>query len=268
MRWTSTAELVESTVRAAAAVRTLGMRKAIVGERLDALPSVDAAALIEGLLVRAFSHQGARDALVGMAAWQVELRSSGRLGRLERIRDAVLPLGMAAVAALLDDAPAHKRLPPRGRLREIGMPERLHLRTLQSGCHSPFHRLRFIEQVCLHQSPVMIRRLLAERSVTPRDALMVAARRPTTAAIAFELALNERWMGRASHREALALNPFTPTGLSLALLPTLHAPVVQHLRDAGDVHAALARAAARVLELQRRPALDCGLRGAAAGRAS
>jgi hypothetical protein len=135
MRWTSTAELVESTVRAAAAVRTLGMRKAIVGERLDALPSVDAAALVEGLLVRAFSHHGARDALVGMAAWQVELRSSGQLGQLQRIRDAASPLGMAAVAALFDDAAAHKGLPPHGRLREIGMPERLHLRTLQSGCH-------------------------------------------------------------------------------------------------------------------------------------
>jgi hypothetical protein len=111
-----------------------------------------------------------------------------------------------------------------------------------------------LHQALLHPSPVMASRLLDQRWLTLRQALVIASRRPSSPAIAFAVARSERWMRYAALREALALNPFTPTGLALALLPTLRWPVQKHLRDAGDVHPLVAEAARCFLELRRAPA--------------
>jgi hypothetical protein len=53
-------------------------------------------------------------------------------------------------------------------------------------------------------------------------------------------------------REALAQNPFASVSLVLALLPITRAAVLRRLRDAGDAHPLVARAARSLLEASLR----------------
>jgi hypothetical protein len=102
------------------------------------------------------------------------------------------------------------------------------------------------EGLVRHSSPFTIRRLLSERALTTKEAVRIASRRPTTPAIVRELTTCLRWMSIPSVREALVMNPFTPTPTALAFLPTLRANVVREIARVANVHAAL-RGAARLL---------------------
>jgi hypothetical protein len=51
-------------------------------------------------------------------------------------------------------------------------------------------------------------------------------------------------------REAMAQNPFTPTGIVLSLLPSIRRRLLAHLRDAGDAHARVSAAAGELLALR------------------
>jgi hypothetical protein len=97
-----------------------------------------------------------------------------------------------------------------------------------------------------HSSSFTIRRLLAARLLTASDAVRIAARRPTTPAIAREVATSLRWMSVPAVREALVSNPFTPTELALAFLPTLRRTRVREIARVANVHPRI-RDAARLL---------------------
>jgi len=232
-------------------VPALLMRKALVGSALLAEPASEAVRVIEELLFRAPSADAAKDSLLAMAAWQIDLRDAETTLPLQRLRDAARELESEVVAALFDDAAPHRSLSRHGRLREIGMPERIDFGFVRRVIDWPPTRQRFLEAARLHHSPIMIARLLEQRWLTLGDALLIAARRPTTAPIAFAAVRSERWFRHTRYREALAMNPFTPTGVSLALLPTLPRPVIEHLASAGDVHPMLAATASGLLRLQR-----------------
>jgi hypothetical protein len=231
-----------------AALPALAMRRAVLAERLAALDAPAAATLIEGIVARvARCERGSQIAAMALASWQLELRDGGRAERLREIAEAAARLEHRATAVLCGDAPAHKALHHLGRLAEVCMSER---RSLHVDTDLRLPAPGWCGQALLHRSPVMASRLLDQRWMTLRQALVMASRRPTSPAIAFAVARSERWMRHTALREALALNPFTPTGLALALLPTLRWPVQKHLRDAGDVHPLVAEAARCFLELR------------------
>jgi hypothetical protein len=93
--------------------------------------------------------------------------------------------------------------------------------------------------------------LLRQPWLAVEDVLQIAARRPTTPALAFELAGHDRWFQRLEVREAMAQNPFTPTGIVLSLLPSIRYRLLGHLRDAGDAHPLVSAAAAELIALRR-----------------
>ena len=69
--------------------------------------------------------------------------------------------------------------------------------------------------------------LLDNPRLTERDAVRIAAQRPTTAAVLEAVAKNRRWSSRYRVRKALVFNPYTPEGIATRLLPTL---MIQDLR--------------------------------------
>jgi hypothetical protein len=73
------------------------------------------------------------------------------------------------------------------------------------------------------RAPVIARVL--DGNVEIRDVLRIAARRPSTAELACTVA-SSRFVRELCVREALVRNPFTPTWLSLVLLPTLRVRMV------------------------------------------
>ena len=69
--------------------------------------------------------------------------------------------------------------------------------------------------------------LLDNPRLTERDAVRIAAQRPTTAAVLETVAKNRRWSSRYRIRKTLAFNPYTPEAIATRLLPTL---MIQDLR--------------------------------------
>jgi hypothetical protein len=103
-------------------------------------------------------------------------------------------------------------------------------------------RSHLIEQLLLHPDAQVVRRLLATRGLLPRDAVIVAARRPTSTLIVREVLASIRWVGRLEVREALVSNPFVPTHIALKLLPTVSTSARRGLAR-GGVHPVLQRVA-------------------------
>lgn len=202
----------------------------------------------------------ARDATVALGSMLIGMRHAGETTSLEALRIEAERAGLAAVAALLGDAPAHRALAPLGRLREVSLGERAFFRRWPCAdgpfvTRSTIYRLRLRsglrERFSAHPSPVFIGRLLRELWLDLEDVLQVASRRPTTPALAFELAYHDRWFQRIEVREAMVQNPFTPTGLVLSLLPSTRRRLLAHLRDAGDAHPLVSSAAGELIALGR-----------------
>ena len=177
----------------------------------------------------------------------------------------VAPLRRAAegraprTSLFLADAPAHRALPPGGRLPDIGLLEESpcrvarFLRTLEpifektyEGEAFPYrnvvwkvvrhevrmipirqhprlyrsHRTRLLGRAVRHPSHLFLARLLRSPDLGPRGAVAIAVRRPLTGAIARVLVDHAPTIERADVRLALVLNPFTPTSIALRLLPS------------------------------------------------
>jgi hypothetical protein len=106
------------------------------------------------------------------------------------------------------------------------------------------YHLRPAPHRLMHPSPIAVRTLLASASL--RDVLVVASRRPSSAAIAREVARAVTWTRWLEVRHALCSNPFTPTGVVMRFLPTLTSRMVADVCR-GPVHPRVREAAHALL---------------------
>lgn len=249
----------------------MAMRRATVDAAIFGRAPEEGARLMEAIALGARQGDGGvRTACEALSSAIVHRRMTGDVAGIDRIGAAAREAGLLAAEALSGDLPAQKRLDPGGRLFEIGVAEDLFFPTVPfvwtrtpegsrawvlSTAWLTLLRsapvggtARKLELLARHTSPRFIRRLLRARSIRQRDVIHIAARRPSTPELALEVALADRWFGQAAVREALALNPFTPTWLVLVLLPTLASRELHHLRDAGDAHPSAQALAGRLLE--------------------
>jgi hypothetical protein len=243
-RWDSTLHVLRSLPEPA-------MVQAVLRERLLSAPPAEAARGVDLLLRRGLSgHRGAQRALLALALAVIEERLAGEGTLRQRLLDAALADGRAAVAAILGDAPAARSLRPRGRLREICIPELAPLPILRAGAWRAAIHYQRMEQLRVHPSARMIDRLLRRPWLGLRDVLLIAARRPTTEAIVARVATSSRWIRYVEVREALALNPFAPGSITLPFLPTLRLPALLEIQGGGWAPSAVVEAAARLLALR------------------
>ena len=75
--------------------------------------------------------------------------------------------------------------------------------------------------------------LLNNPSLTERDAISIAARRPTRPEVLKVLAGHKKWSSRYRVRKALACNPHTPTSIAIRLLPTLMIQDLRFIQNSG-----------------------------------
>jgi len=69
----------------------------------------------------------------------------------------------------------------------------------------------------------VVRTLLDERLTRPKDVLRIASKRPLDPEIVGAIVARDTWILRPEIRAALVENPFTPTRVSLLLVPTCRA---------------------------------------------
>lgn len=178
----------------------------------------------------------AEDALLASVLWL--LGPGARV--VDELHGQAASAGLSVTAAMTADAPPHRALAPRGRLPESSLPLTTRLRPrliavarddldgLDLAFFRPlppprlpeWHVRRMVARLAAHHDPFVIRRLLAEPALRPRDVVRLAARRPTTPEMVRELIQSVRWMAHPGVRAALAGNPFVPTRTALLLAPT------------------------------------------------
>ena len=84
------------------------------------------------------------------------------------------------------------------------------------------HRRAFVQRAVLHPSAGFLRRFVRGPDATSKDIQAIAVRRPTTEAIVRVLVDHAPTIANPTIRLALACNPFTPTRISLLLVPSCH----------------------------------------------
>lgn len=113
------------------------------------------------------------------------------------------------------------------------------------------HNRDVLDRVLRDPHPHVIRNILKNPRITEDDVVRLAARRPTFPDVQVEIARSTRWGIRPRVRVALVQNPFTPTNVSVPLLPLLVRPELDQLLAATDVPPIVRSAAVELLE--RRP---------------
>lgn len=147
--------------------------------------------------------------------------------------DAVVSLLADAACRLLAEPPPFKQPPARHERfgprwdRQITLGER---KAMASGGNRAV-----LERLIYDRDPLVVRKLCLNPRLLEQDILLIATRRPNDPEVLHEIARSE-WLSRYRVRHALVLNPYNATGLSIRLLPLLHAHHVNSLRFAGDVH--------------------------------
>ncbi len=156
--------------------------------------------------------------------------------------------GRDHVAHLLLDLPAFKAVKNARALQQarFGRDVSLGARRQMAGGGDRAILERLLEDL----SPLVVSRLCQNPRIDMTLILGVATRRPNLADALSILCRSPRWIVRYEVRLALVSNPYTPTGISLKLLPLLRGPDLQRVAHAGDLHPALATTAGRLLGLR------------------
>jgi len=248
----SVVETVELLLRRMASIRDRSMRPHALHSFLIQLEDVLMVATLELLIQRA--EQGnpeARGALVEMGL------DPGLVGALpyERVQDLY---GLAHEADLPQVASLF--LAPRVNRRRLqeAWPENNHI-SMPLGNRRQAARgsdRYLLDRLLRDRDHRVIKLLLDNPRITERDAVLVAAQRPTTAAVLDCVASHRRWAASYAVRKALAANPYTPEKIAIGLLTTLMVQDLRFIVTSGvllpEVHRAAEDTLARRLSLQRR----------------
>lgn len=239
------------------AVSEAAQQRALLDEAFARDPGAFAEA-VEEIFTRAAAGEGrGRDASLAVASWIAACLARGDRERLARVHEEGTARALASVSNVFDPGAPQRALARRGRLAEVCVPARARIGVVRWCCpkladedlapdplddederveaphiSSPIVELTDGQKVRWvaanrgreHHDPVFIRRLLDTPWLRARDVIVIAARRPTTSAIALAIATRDRWLQQPRVRLALALNPFTPVALARALRCGVPAP--------------------------------------------
>ena len=107
----------------------------------------------------------------------------------------------------------------------------------------------FLERLIYDADVQVVERLCANPRIVEKDILLIATRRPIKADLLNAIA-RSHWLTRYKVRHALALNPYTESGLVLRLLPLLHERDLKALCFVGEVHPVVRDYAKLLVELK------------------
>jgi hypothetical protein len=109
------------------------------------------------------------------------------------------------------------------------------------------HNRDLLDRLALDPDPGVVARVLANPRTTEADVVRIAARRPASAAVLTEVFRHTRWSTRQRVRTALVRNPYTPSEISMRLLPQLLLRDLREIAVDGTLHPALCEEARRLV---------------------
>ena len=215
--------------RQVAALREPRMRRAVTVEAVQALEAIDLVAMLVLLMARARSGSGRARAVLQQLALEPTVFREMPYERVEAAYRAAQDARLDGVARFFLSAALR---PPQG---DDGFVGNRHL-DLPLGTRRATARGtdRFKLDRLLHdRDHRVIAILLNNPRITERDAVRIAAMRPTRPEVLETVARHPRWSSRYKVRKALACNPWTPAPIARRLLPTLMRQDLRHALEAG-----------------------------------
>ncbi len=222
-----------------AGLHDLAVARGSLADRFATLGPAPFAQEIEPLLARAAAgHERELWGVIVLASWIAHTCSRGEAARLLALGAAAGEAGLPLTRALFGEGEARAALAARARLAEVGLAvftdiSGLPRRRYEGQSVEDWQQMRAcwarspgtrrwmmrsrVEGARLHHDPIFIGRLLDQRWVSPRDVVLIAARRPAVPAILLAVATRDRWFLCPRVREALGENPYAPPLLARAL---------------------------------------------------
>jgi len=105
-----------------------------------------------------------------------------------------------------------------------------------------------LDRLALDPDPGVVRRVLSNSRTTEADVVRIAARRPANAEVLREVFKHRRWQASQRVRIALARNPYTPSEISMRLLPQLLLKDLRAIAEDSTLHPAICEEARRLVE--------------------
>lgn len=190
------------------------------------------------------------DAMLACSLWLIQERAQGNFTLFEDLFRAAHTSEREEILHLLRDPPPHRALLEGSRLPEVRLPIERDVSLGERRSMARGSNRVILERLLMDPSELVIQKLLDNPAIQMPDLLVIASRRPTRAEILTSIATHTRWMRQHDVREALVRNPFTPTGISLRLLPTLHSRIINQIKNSGDLHPLLPPFAELLLRLR------------------
>lgn len=110
------------------------------------------------------------------------------------------------------------------------------------------HDRDLLDRLLLDPDPSVVEILLGNPKITEEQVVRLASHRPNRPEVLLRVLRDARWLPRAAIHQALALNPWTPLGARLLLLPLLPRVELRVLRRSPVGQPEMDEAVARILD--------------------
>lgn len=234
---------VEDLLNGLAALPEERMRLDFLGRRLGAIGPEDAARCLDEIyragpqprnrIARAtlVDHDGLKE-IIGQESYR-------------RISDAAVRLGLKKVARLFSDLRPVKAGPAGYDKEEEAAMEFISLGRRRSLARSRIKDT--IDRLLSDPDPVVVANLLNNPRMTEKEVLKIASKRPGSPAILKLIVGHRVWSKRYDVVKAVAMNPYAPPKVSVALLEFLMTQDLKVLSEDRNVHPAVRQGAHELL---------------------
>ena len=233
------------------ALPELPMQAAMVRRVVSSMEPAEQVWVLDQLLRGAlWGRTGAAETMLAAVWWLLQMRREDEYETIKGLFERAYETRRGAVLDLFREVPAHRALAEGQRLPEVRLPldRDVSLGERRSMAAGP--RRRILERLLLDREPLVIRKLLNNPQLRIGDVRVVASRRPTRPELLQEVVYHPRWFSRVDAREAVVRNPYSDTGLSLKLLPTLGIKLLRRIAYSADLHPLIHESARRLVKLR------------------
>lgn len=211
-------------------LREPAMRRAQLRRHLLGVDAPTVASHLQPILERAALGESDAEEMVLALITFVETAEAEETLALEALHLHARTHEMTSLAWFLLDPPAARVAPE----RNSGKPpwKSLGERRAMAAGWDP----RYLERLLVDDDPMVIERLCANPRIQLQHIQTMLTRRPCPEQVLRTVVRFPAWFNRREVRTSLASNPYTPTGLTLRILPTLSQTEHHRIRLAMDLH--------------------------------
>ncbi|MBI2413736.1 MAG: hypothetical protein HYV24_11080 [Deltaproteobacteria bacterium] len=238
-------EFVEKLLSDLAALPEEKMRLDLLGRRLSHLTPDDSARAID-IIYKKGTETGHAKKAASLLVNPDGLKSVLGADRYRLIYLASIELGLVKVSRLFTDLPPLKKGLSGYQTEEEGPMELISLGERRALSKRPVKET--IDRLLSDPDTMVIGNILNNPRTTEKEVLKVASKRANSPAILKLVAVHRKWSKRYDVRKAIALNPYSPPRVTVALLEGLMTQDLRAVAEDKTLHSQVREAARDIVK--------------------